>query len=231
MITHFNRDRLAKNLPDAYRKDDASNNAKILEIERDALARLREAISEIYDSLDFEKATGKTLDLYGDMVGQPRGTSTDEQYRILIRNRIIRNHTNSDYNGIMNALCVSFGCSPTDIVLTEQDEPCKVKISGLPISVLNANNIDTVTAVQIVQSLLPVGVLLEALDFSGTFEFSGGTDLVYDEATGFGDVDQTIGGYLGLLAGTQTSTPVDDDDDDSAVLGVGELGEMELGES
>lgn len=204
MITRFNRDVLAKNLPDAYRKDPASNNAKILEIEKRTSDTLREAISAINASLDIEQAYGKTLDLYGEVVGQPRGAATDEQYRVLLKNKINRNRAGADHNSIVNALCATFGCNPEDVLLTE-DKPCTVKLEGLPAGKINENGIDVGTAVQIVASLLPVGIYLEAISFAGTFEF-GGTELVYDENTGFADLEQTIGGDFGLVANNPTVT-------------------------
>ena len=199
MITEFNRENLVKNLPDVYRKTADSNNAKILQIEKRAMDKLREAIQAIDDSLDLDKATGATLDMYGDMVGQPRGKAIDSQYRLLIKTRIIRNLANGDYNGIVNLLSLIFGCSPTEIVLTELSEPCKVRMEALPIERLNAMVINVNMAVQIIKELLPVGVILESAEFSGTFEFSGSTELVYDAGAGFGSIDQTIGGYLGYI--------------------------------
>lgn len=199
MITHFNRDEPVKNLPDAYNKGHESNNAKILEIEKRAVDRLREAVSAIYDSLDIDNAYGKTLDLYGDMIGQDRGIATDEQYRILIKNRMIRNYSDADYNSIVNAICATFNAKPSDIILTELDEPCKIMLEGLPIAQINAANIDIGTAVQIIVGMLPAGVFMEAVTLSGTFEFSG-TDLEYNEEAGFADEAQTIGGYLGLVS-------------------------------
>lgn len=199
MITEFNRESLVKNLPDVYRKTADSNNAKILQIEKRAMDKLREAIRAIDDSLDLDKASGSTLDLYGDMVGQPRGKAIDSQYRLLIKTRIIRNLANGDYNGIVHLLSLIFGCSPAEIVLTELEEPCKVRMEALPIERLNAMVINVDTAVQIIKELLPVGVMLESAEFSGTFEFSDGTELVYDADAGFGSIDQTIGGYLGYI--------------------------------
>lgn len=200
MITHFNHDRHEKNLPDAYKKDRDSNNAKILELEKRTLDQVRESISAIYDSLDINNAYGKTLDLFGEMIGQRRGAATDEQYRILIKSKIARNNANADFNSIIRAICITFDCEPKDIILTELDEPCKVSFDGLPISQINAANIDMATAVAIINALMPVGVIMESMNFTGTFEFSGGTELVYDEEAGFGSVDQTIGGYLGLVS-------------------------------
>lgn len=204
MVTQFNRDNLAKNLPDAYRKDPASNNAKILEIEKLSLDRLRETVNAIYESLDIDKAYGKTLDLYGEALGQLRGVATDEQYRVLLKNRIVRNFSNADHTSIVNAICVTFGCDPSEVLLTELDEPCKVALEGMPFAKINEANIDVKTAVQIVINLLPAGVYMEAVEFSGTFEF-GGIEMVYDENAGFADAEQTIGGYFGLMSDSQAS--------------------------
>lgn len=199
MITRFNGEKLAKNLPDAYRKDNGSNNAKILEIEHDASSVLREAVQGIADSLDINKAYGKTLDLYGELLGQRRGIATDEQYRVLLKNKIQRNFTNADMNSIIRAICTTFDCNPTELLLYEP-EPCVVSIEGLPIHKLAESNIDINTAIAIVTELLPAGILVEAVSFAGTFEFSGDAELVYDEQKGFGDIEQTIGGTLGLVA-------------------------------
>lgn len=235
MITRFYRENLAQNLPDAYSKGKQSNNAKILTAEKSASDNLRKSISEMEEVLDIDKAYGKTLDLYGGMLGQFRGSTSDEQYRVLIRNKIFRNCSNADYNSIVKAICATFSCKPSDVILTELDEPCKVRLEGLPISQLVGNNIGIDAAVQIVTGLLPAGVMMEAVDFSGTFEFSGGAALVYDESAGFADDDRTIGGYLGLLSngtssGTDSSGGTSSDDlDRSASLGRAVLGAMKLG--
>lgn len=208
MVTRFNRDHPAKNLPDAYCKHPESNNAKILEVERCAVSSLREATRAIYDSLDISAAYGRTLDLYGEMLGQQRGAATDEQYRVLIKSRIARNLSGADHASIIHAICATFGCEPTDVLLAELDTPCKVELEGLPISQLNASNIDINTAVQIITSLMPAGVFVEALSFSGTFEF-GTESMEYDESAGFADEEQTMGGYLGLVSdGSGSNLPV-----------------------
>lgn len=208
MITEFNRENYVKNLPDAFRKAEDSNNRKILEIEKSASDALRMALSAIFDSLDIEKATGKTLELYGAMIGQERGEATDEQYRVMMKARISRNLADADHSSVINAICATFGCDPSEVLLVETETPCTVRVENLPFEKLNSSNIDVETAIQIIKGLMPAGVLVESLNFSGTFEF-GGTELEYDEEKGFGNVDQTIGGYLGLLSVSKTgSLPV-----------------------
>ena len=198
MIARFNNENHAKNLPDAYKKTSDSNNAKLLLIEKETVDSLRDEINAIFDSLDMELATGNTLDLYGEMLGQDRGAATDEQYRALLKSRIIRNLSGADHNSIVNAICITFGCEPSEIMLEEADGECAVVLSGIPYTAINKINIDLTTAVQIVKMLIPAGVSFDALTFAGTFEF-GSTEMVYDADKGFGNVAQTIGGTLGLV--------------------------------
>lgn len=208
MILQFDRDDYAKNLPDAYRKDAESNNAKLLLIEKEEADRLREAIAEIDASLDLDQAYGRTLDMYGEMLSQERGKATDGQYRVLIRSRIIRNLAGGDYNSVIKLLAMIFGCEPTDLVLTEPGA-CVARVDALPYDTLNGLAIDVNTALKVIKELLPAGVALESVNFSGTFEFSGGSELVYDETAGFADIDQTTGGYFGVIFdGSATELPV-----------------------
>ena len=199
MITQFNRENLANNLPDAFRKTDDSNNSKILALEKGAMDKLREAIKAINDSLDLSKASGKTLDMYGEMVGQERGKATDNQYRVLIKSRIARNLAGGDYNSVIGVLALIFGCDTTEVSLSESGEACKARLDSLPFAALNQLVIDVNTALKIVREVMPAGVYLESVTFTGTFEFSGGTELVYDENAGFADEAQTIGGTFGHI--------------------------------
>jgi hypothetical protein len=204
MTTQFNRENYAKNLPDAFSKAKGSNNAKILEIAKSAVDELREAIGAIYDSLDIDKATGYSLDLFGDMVGQNRGAATDEQYRAMIKSKIARNLASADHNSIVKALCVVFGCEPSEILLVEKEAPCVVTVESVPFGALNKSNIDARTAVKIISGLMPTGVRLESINFAGTFEFAE-TATEYDADNGFGDAGQTLGGYFGMLSDSEGS--------------------------
>ena len=207
MITRFNLDDLAKNLPDAYRKDPASVNSRILRIEKYAMDDLRAMLRSIDDSLDLNLATGATLDLYGEMIGQKRGKATDVQYRALIKMQIVRSHVNGDYNSVVELLAMILGCSPSEIVLTEDDN--SVRVDSLPFEKLNEMALDASTVTQIIKEIIPIGIYLESVSFAGTFEFSDGTELVYDAAAGFADDAQTIGGYFGaMFEGEENALPV-----------------------
>lgn len=199
-------------LPDCYRKDDASNNCKLLELERLATEELRDDIKTVMDSLDLNRATGKTLDLYGDMLGQRRGLLNDEQYRYMLLARIGRNTVQGDYNSVMSTLLLMFGSRAGDITLDdlevmEEEQPCVVKLTKFPVYVLINAGFSSRQAVAMIESLLPVCVTLSADNFEGTFEFAD-TANEYDEGAGFGNLEQTIGGYLGLYLGDDDKIPV-----------------------
>ena len=205
MNAKFDRNNLVQNLPDAYYKGDDSNIKKLLDIEKYEMDQLRASLKAVYDSLDLDNATGQSLDMFGAMYGQARGTANDEQYRVMIKARINRLFAGSDHDSIVLAICASFGCEPSEVLLAEPEDSCSVRLDHLPFDKLNKSNIDAVTAVQIVSRLIPAGVHLESLNFAGTFEF-GGVEMEYDESAGFGDIEQTIGGELGLVADEAMST-------------------------
>ena len=88
-MKEYNSLQLVKNLPDAFAKSENSNNYKLFQIIKKALADLDEDLSHINDTLDInfdtrnatdeEKALfSKTLNLYGAMFNQPRGAMDDD---------------------------------------------------------------------------------------------------------------------------------------------------------
>lgn len=203
----YNSENHAQNLPDSYKKTTDSNNYKILEIERIATNNVRETLQEISNSRDLDKAKGKTLDLYGEMVGQARGLATDEQYLLLIKSRLMRNLSNGSYESIINSLCATFNCDPSEISIVEKDEPCVVQSIVLPLPMLVQAGLTLSQTNALIKSLIPVGVQLETALLEGTFMFSD-SENEYDEEAGFCDVEGgTIGGYLGALSG-ETKEPI-----------------------
>ena len=194
---------LVKNLPDAYKKTTDSNNFKILEIERVACEDLRTTLAEINNILDVNNAKGKTLDLYGERVGQPRGLANDDKYILLIKAKILRNLSNGSHESLINALCATLDCEPSQVVLADGDEPRTVNITTLPLEVINKAGLTTTQITAIIKSMLPVGVRLTSYLYEGTFEF-GTSENEYDEEKGFADDTGTIGGYFGATASDET---------------------------
>ena len=199
----YNADNHVKNLPDCYKKTADSNNAKILEIEKNEMTKIRTTLNQVEDILTLSKATGKTLDMYGMRVGQPRGLTSDDQYRMLILAKIMRNLSNGSIPSIIDCLSKTFSCEKSDIQLTESATECKIDIASLPLSVINKAGFTTSQVTAIIKSLLPVGLTVESLIYEGTFEFASGEGET-DNDKGFCDVEGgTIGGYLGYLQGDE----------------------------
>jgi len=193
-------------LPDAYRKTEDSNNNKLLSLQEYAVKALIDDLSDIQGSLNLDTATGKTLDLYGEMVGQKRGALTDEQYRLLIKAKISASAVGSDLNSIINAMCLLFNAEPSDVSISETDNVCEVEIVKLPLAVLLEAGFTSTQAVEIVKTLIPICISVVANNFEGTFEFSATADEASNTA-GFADDAQTVGGYFGMLYGEDSDTP------------------------
>lgn len=75
-------------LPERYRKP---TTEKVYYAIFDDRAKMRQAIWEVEQSRDIDKAYGKTLDKFGENVGQFRMDEDDDLYRQLIKVRIIAN--------------------------------------------------------------------------------------------------------------------------------------------
>ena len=205
MQAEFNKN-LVKNLPDAYKKTKDSNNFKILEVERVACDDLRHGLRQIFNAyaetpeeegiLNINNAKGKTLDLYGARVGQMRGVAEDEKYLLMIKAKIMRNTSNGNHEDIVKALCATFDCEPSLVMLTEGDEPFTVNLTKLPMDRVTNVGLTTSQAKELIESLLPIGVKLASFIIDGTLTF-GTDENEYDEDLGFADETQTFGGYFG----------------------------------
>lgn len=193
-------------LPDSYKKHSESNNYKLLSLEQKLVQGLRDDIDALEAALDIYTATGKTLDLYGSIYRQPRGSMTDEQYRYIILQRATRCLVGGDANSIINALAVVFKTDTSQFGLSDTANDCEVEITSLPYSVLQNAGLTVSQIHQIVKNMLPAGVRLAPLELSGTFEFGASAD-EYSEAAGFGDINQTIGGFFGYLATDDNEVP------------------------
>lgn len=206
-MSAFNRDNFAKNLPDAYAKKPESNNYKILEIERQAGAKLRETLEAVYGIIDIDNATGETLDLYGERFGQLRGEATDDQYRIMIKAKLTRNLANGSYQSICDALCASFGCDKSELAF-EEVGGCLVRATAVPVEKINEAGFTAKQARALMEAMLPVGITLDVIIAGGTFCFAAGEGETDDNA-GFTDVEGgTIGGTFSAFYGVEDETPL-----------------------
>lgn len=202
----------ASALPDAFRKDPESVNAKLLSIDGTDIEALHRDMDAVLAVLDLFSATGSTLNLYGEMVGQRRGKMNDDQFRYLILTRIGRNLVRGDYNSVMGSIVQMFGCGLGDVALedlaiSEKDPPCTVHLSKIPVAVLAGAGFTSRQGVEMIASLLPVCVQVTADNFEGTFCFGDGYT-EQDVLAGFSNDEQTMGGFFGMLYGEDGEVPL-----------------------
>ena len=195
-------------LPDCYRKDPESNNYKLLEIGHIAIDKLMNDISDTKNSKDLTKAYGTTLEHFGNMIGQLRGSLDDNQYRYLLYMRIGKNLVTGNYNSVIRVARSMLGMDDNSNELAIDDaEGGNVHIRSIPLATLVASGFSSRQAIQLIKQLLPIGVGIITDGFEGTFEFDS-SENVYDESKGFADLNNSFGGYLGLMLGDDDSAPV-----------------------
>lgn len=210
-----------KKLPDAYFKEKSGNNYKLLRLNELSAETFFNDMQDVLNSLDLDIAYGKTLDLYGEMLQILRGSMTDDQYRIALKNKIGENFCQGDINSVLYLLSEIFDCSLSEISITEK------RINRVSVKLPMLTNLTSDTVLEMIKRLLPITVTISDIELSGTFEFGEimQTPLTYenlskftcaelektaykdlenypcerDENAGFGDVEQTMGGFLGLL--------------------------------
>ncbi|MCM3488769.1 hypothetical protein M3689_05540 [Alkalihalophilus marmarensis] len=198
------RDRMLKRLTDVYNKNPNSNIGKIISIVASQMDSLTSTFERIERWRGIDEARGTTLDNIGKNVDQLRGQTSDEVYRILIKSKIARNLSTGDINTIINILALSIDTDPSEIRIQEtwndpdDPEPAGIKLIQVPISRLNEVGMTGAQFGRIVSLTVAAGVHVREIDLQGTFEF-GSINEEVDYEKGFGNIDQTIGGYLGSL--------------------------------
>lgn len=195
------QEELIKNLPDSYRKDKDSNNYKLLSIFDYYIEKMRSSAEEMREKIKLDNATGKTLDLYGEMVGQVRGQATDDQYRMLIKTKIVRNLCSGSHKSTVDSLAAILNCKPSDISVKDTpNKMCSVTIGNIPLGTVLTAGLSTSQFEMLFKSLLPVGITFERFTYDGTFSFAA-TEGEQSETEGFTDIEGgTIGGYLGTFS-------------------------------
>ena len=194
----FKYGNFAANLPDAFAKSDESNNYKLLAVEKYIYDAVLDVINGVHDVTDIDRATGAALDMHGDIHQIKRGTSNDTQYRIRIKGKIAQSLCDGSRDSIADALAYILSSDNSKVKITTGDETGTVNVIEIPLELLFTANFTPDEINDIIGALLPEGVHLGDIGYSGTFEFSA-VDTEYDEDKGFADESGSIGGFFGLL--------------------------------
>lgn len=188
-----------------YKKSPDSNIGKIISIVAIELDVLKNTFNKIEEWRSIDNAKGTTLDLIGENVVQPRGKSTDEIFRVLIKSKIARNFSTGDIDNIIQVLSIALDADPTEIKVQEHYEDAipdyaAISLESIPIARLNQVGMSADQFVQLVKKVVAAGVRVKQVELSGTFEFSIYPNFIEtDSNKGFSDLEGTLGGYLGAL--------------------------------
>lgn len=185
------------NLPDVFAKSPNSSNYKLLHINSDIEKNIAEILETMPDLLDIDKACGKNLDRYGDMFSVNRAGNIDDKYRIRIKAQIGHNYTDGSRESIASIIAWLLQCKTSDICLTGGTETGDAIVKSIPLKMLIDAGFERGEIIELINSLLAVGVKIKIASFPGTLEFADDID-EYDELKGFANENMTIGGYFGI---------------------------------
>lgn len=193
-------------LTDAFTKSEKSNIGKLFIIVDQQITSITSALKKTEEWRDIDNAQGKALNNLGENVGQNRGQTTDEVYRVLIRGKVARNASDGTINKMIHAISKSLNCKYTDIQIInandsnsdDEHEPAAIIIKKIPLKALNEVGLSTNQFLQIVDSIKSGGVRVAYVTLEGSFSFAqGAIEEVSQE--GFSELDQILGGMLGGL--------------------------------
>lgn len=206
----FSVDNIMSRFVDYFDKRPDSNLSKLISIFSEELMNFKETNDRILEWRSIDQAQGEALNLIGENINQARGAANDEVYRILLKSKIARSLSDGSINMIIQVLSIALSTEPSEIKIVEKwtdsstPEPAAISVIELPIAALNAAGLDPVQFGRIVQRTVAAGVKVDAINLEGTFEF-GPTAIVTDNSKGFGDIEQTIGGFLGAVYSPSTN--------------------------
>lgn len=143
------------------------------------------------------------MDRIGENIVQPRGASTDEIYRVLLKSKIARNLSKTDVNTIIQVLSLALDCPYSDIRIVPkyndptEPEPAAISLVKVPTKRLNEVGMSPVQFGQIIQRTVAAGVRVAMIEMAGTFQLAKKYDILEQSPTGLADPEMTTGGTLG----------------------------------
>ena len=165
-------DKLISFLPHNYTDEEESNLAKLIKVITEQLTEINNTKELFENAQDIDQATGSYLDLLGKIVGQPRGSMSDERYRTIIKAKIQQNLSGGDINQLYNYLAVILDVPAENLWIHEHPdiEPAHFTIEAEVVD-LAAVGIQLQEIYEIVDMLRAAGVRFTAYS-RGTFQFA-----------------------------------------------------------
>jgi hypothetical protein len=188
-------------LTDVFKKSKDSNTGKIFTLVDEEINQLKNALIKTEEWRDLYKAEGTTLDLIGENLNQPRGQTSDEIYRVLIRGKSALNLADGTMNKVIEVLSLTLDCHPTEIEIktlkeTGDNEPAALMITKAPLEALNRVGMSPQQFAQLAQKTVAGGIRVALVNLQGSFRLSIDPNQPEQGPDGFSS-DGTDGGTLG----------------------------------
>lgn len=199
---------LVKMLPDAYKKDNNSNNLKMFKLLDDHIEEIILTQNRIREYHSLELAKGKALDMFGENLGVERKGLSDEVYKVILKAKTIKNQGTGSFNNTTELIAYALNTDIKNIRLSEDYETGGrsgyITINNLPLTILNNIGMSIQEYEDMLKGVIPIGLGLSVTNLEGTFAFAfgDGTVMETDSNTGFANDEQTIGGTLGATVGS-----------------------------
>lgn len=189
-------DNMLKKLPDAYNKDINGNIGKLFNIAAPSMELLAQVFNAIQSWRDIDNAQGSTLDRIGVNLQQPRGSFTDNRYRVLLKSKIQQSISKGDINTIIQVAATMLNVPVTTIQIVPV-YPASIYMT-FPYGLLSQDILNNLSLILgFIQNTLAAGVYLSP-QITGTFTFGAAVSWPQlDSTAGFSDINQLTGGYLG----------------------------------
>ena len=163
-----------------------SNNLKFAKAMVDILMKNFDNCDEIYNSRSIDDSVGLELDNIGDDLGQPRYGRSDDDYKFVLKTKIIASHSSGTTNDIINIIADALEVDPKTNNIQVKDsyhwdgtemvgDPYVVELSDLPMSIITSSA-QLATLMDRINSAAVAGVIIKAVNFinsSTMIEYAG----------------------------------------------------------
>lgn len=183
---------MLRRLSSAFRIDPESNNYKVMEISAGELDQISEVIDDIISSHSIDTATGRSLDLLGDLMGLERGGLSDDDFRTLISSTQAFRFSSGTVADIKNVVIFQTGVSEEDIQIVENPDD-EAATFALILLVPNISGFSVSELASQINSARAVGVKF----FEDQIQITLNTVVTVHRATlpGYGGQGYGTGGY------------------------------------
>lgn len=184
-----------------YGTKSTNNVHKLMQLTAEHIQENEDTLKKIAAWNDIDQAKGKVLDRIGSDLQQDRGLLPDETFRILIKSKMKRSLSSGSIDTLIDFLSFVLQIPAKSVEIRElwpEGKNASLYIN-VPADAVTPTGLSLRQFGELINLVVAAGVRAEVL-FEGTFSFSSDYEnSEFDNAAGFADDEQTIGGTMGYV--------------------------------